>query len=76
MLEEKAEYLIYRPDQLLTPRKAAEYLGMSSGWFANQRYLGRGPRYVKFGLIRYRFCDLLEFVKAHKGTDRAVASRF
>lgn len=65
MSDKIVSYLTYPPDKLLTTAEAAEYLGMSTGWLNNQRYLGRGPRYVKMGHVRYSFIDLVEFVKAH-----------
>ena len=49
---------------LLTEGDAAKYIGMSSKWLSNQRWLGLGPNYLRIGrCIRYRVSELDEFLE-------------
>jgi hypothetical protein len=59
--------------QLLTPKQAAEFLGLSVDTLARWRVLGVGPAFVKFSrakqaLVRYRREDLERFVRDHLQT--------
>ncbi len=47
-------------NSLLTPRQAAEYLGMPESTLAQWRSQRRGPPYIKLELrlVRYRASDL------------------
>jgi excisionase family DNA binding protein len=50
---------------LLTPKQAAELLGLPEGTLAQWRSQRRGPPYVKmeFRLVRYRRSDLEEWIE-------------
>lgn len=52
---------------LLTPRQAAEYLGVPETTLAQWRSQRRGPPYIKLEsrLIRYRRTDLESYVGQH-----------
>ena len=52
---------------LLTPREAAEYLGVPETTLAQWRSQRRGPPYVKLELrlVRYRRSDLEDYVGQH-----------
>lgn len=52
---------------LLTPRQAAEFLGLSEKTLANARVAGTSPPYARvFGRIRYVSTDLVAYVLAHR----------
>lgn len=55
-------------EQLLTPREAADYLGVTEGALAQWRYLGRGPRSTKLHsrAVRYAASDLEEWVESRR----------
>ncbi len=58
---------------LLTPKQAAEFLGVSVDTLARWRVLGVGPAFVKFSrakqaLVRYRREDLDGFIREHRHT--------
>lgn len=58
---------------LLTPKEAAEFLGIPSGTLAQWRSQRRGPPYIKLEerLVRYRCSDLEEYLSGHLvDTDR------
>jgi len=52
---------------LLTPKQAAEFLGVPSGTLAQWRSERRGPPYIKLEdrLVRYRRSDLEEYLAGH-----------
>jgi predicted DNA-binding transcriptional regulator AlpA len=52
---------------LLTPRKAAEYLGVPESTLAQWRSQRRGPPYIKLEmrLVRYRSSDLEVYLGQH-----------
>jgi predicted DNA-binding transcriptional regulator AlpA len=51
-------------DFLLTQKDAARILGLSVRTLERHRLAGTGPRYARLGhLIRYRECDLAEWVR-------------
>jgi hypothetical protein len=63
-------------DELMTPEQLAEFLQVSTGTLANDRYLGKGPRFIKLGkLVRYRRADVLAHLdeNAYTRTDIRVA---
>lgn len=63
-------------DELLTPEQLAEYLQVSTAALANDRYLGKGPRFIKLGgKVRYRRSDVLAHLdeNVHTRTDMRVA---
>jgi hypothetical protein len=50
--------------RLLSEGEAAEFIGMSSKWLSNQRWLGLGPSYLRIGrCIRYRVSELDAFLE-------------
>jgi excisionase family DNA binding protein len=52
---------------LLTPKEAAEFLGIPLGTLAQWRSQRRGPPYIKLEerLVRYRHSDLEEYLSGH-----------
>jgi hypothetical protein len=51
-------------DFLLTQKDAARILGLSVRTLERHRLAGTGPHYARLGhLIRYRECDLAEWVR-------------
>lgn len=63
-------------DELLTPEQVAEWFQTSTRSLANDRYLGKGPRFIKLGkLVRYRRSDVLAHLdeNVHTRTDTRVA---
>ena len=57
-----------RSKGLLTPREAAEFLGIPEGTLAQWRSQRRGPPYVKLEsrLVRYRLSDLEAYIATHQ----------
>lgn len=54
------------PDTLLTEVAAAKQLKLSIRTLQAWRCRGMGPAFVRVGrAIRYRYCDLLDWVKAN-----------
>jgi hypothetical protein len=56
-------------DEFLTPKQAAEFLGLAVGTLANWRVRGAGPRFFRLGgarggHIRYDRADLMAFARA------------
>jgi predicted DNA-binding transcriptional regulator AlpA len=53
-------------DRLLTPKEAAEYLGVSTLTLKDWRYHGRGPTFIRLShkMIRYRVSALIQFVES------------
>jgi len=48
-------------DILLSPKEAAQRIGMSVSWLAKARKRGDGPRFVKYGRsVKYPLSYLLE----------------
>jgi len=53
----------------LSPKEAAEYLGISISSLNQSRTTGEGPRYAKIGRrVIYDRCDLDAWVEARKRT--------
>ena len=52
---------------LLSPKEAAEFLGIPSGTLAQWRSQRRGPPYIKLEerLVRYRRSDLEGYLSGH-----------
>lgn len=52
---------------LLTPKEAAQFLGIPLGTLAQWRSQRRGPPYIKLEerLVRYRRSDLEEYLSGH-----------
>lgn len=53
-------------EKLLTPKQAADILGLKAQTLANMRHASRGPRYLKLcgnGAIRYTPTDLKMFME-------------
>lgn len=44
--------------RFITPREAAELLGVTVGCLSNWRYVGTGPKYYKVPGIRYKLVDI------------------
>jgi len=51
------------PDGRMNTRNAARYLGVKEKTLAQQRFQGRGPRYVKPGRVFYYKEDLDAWLK-------------
>lgn len=52
-------------NKLMDQKEVAEFLHIAEKTLEHYRWKGMGPRYVKIGkLVRYRKCDVIEFVKA------------
>jgi len=50
---------------ILTPREAANYLGLSTSWLAKLRLTGEGPPFLKLGRqVRYWRADLDAWLSA------------
>lgn len=62
---------------LLTPKEAAEYLGIPEGTLAQWRSQRRGPPYIKLEerLVRYRLSDLEAYLNRHSELDGIAAKR-
>lgn len=46
-------------EKLFTVDEYCEWLGISKGAAAQDRYMGRGPKFIKFGKqVRYRESDV------------------
>ena len=53
-------------ERVLNQKEAAKLLGVSTRTLERHRVTGAGPRYARLGrLVRYRECDLAEFVKCN-----------
>lgn len=64
-------------DELLTPEQVADWFQTSPSTLRNDRYLGRGPKFIKIGRqVRYRRSDVIDFIESntHTRTDIKVAS--
>lgn len=46
---------------VLTDIQAASFLGVTRKTLANWRVSGRGPAFMKYGVVRYRLVDLEAF---------------
>lgn len=54
---------------LATPAEVAEYRRVTVAALAQERYLGRGPAYVKTGrTIRYQWADVLDYLDGARVT--------
>lgn len=62
---------------VLTPRKAAQYLGISEAALRLWRSRGEGPRYFRAGekLVRYRRADLDFWIEARLSKAGASEAR-
>lgn len=58
----------YHPQQLLTPKQAAEILGAAEKTLEGWRTKGGGPHFIKQGtrFIRYRMEDLSDWVESKR----------
>ncbi|MDJ0359710.1 DNA-binding protein [Rhodococcus sp. H29-C3] len=68
----------FNQSPLATPQEAAEFLRTTTKSLNQDRYLGRGPKFVKHGPRRvlYRWDDLRAYVEANtfqRTDDRPVA---
>lgn len=55
-----------RSPHLLDSTELAERWGCSTGWLANMRSAGVGPKFLKLGSnVRYRVPDVLEYENSH-----------
>lgn len=53
-------------DHLVTPKQLAERFGTTTSRLAQDRYMGRGPRFVKLGrTIRYTETDIQAWIDAN-----------
>ncbi|TDO16928.1 helix-turn-helix protein [Mycobacterium sp. BK086] len=53
-------------DELLTPEQVAKYRKMTVASLTQERYLGRGPLFIRDGRkIRYRASDLAAYLDAN-----------
>jgi hypothetical protein len=54
------------PDKLLLPRDVAEFRRTTENALAQERWRGRGPRYVRDGRrVLYRAGDLADYIAAN-----------
>lgn len=54
------------PDQRLTPKEAAEYIGCHHVWLAQLRMQKKGPPFIKFGkFVRYTKRDVDAWLAAN-----------
>jgi predicted DNA-binding transcriptional regulator AlpA len=62
-------------DELLTPRQAAEYLGLAEATLQRQRTDGTGPQFLKLGKrkIAYRPRDLTAWIEGRVAQSTADA---
>lgn len=52
-------------DRLLTPEEYCKWRGISKASAAQERYLGKGPKFIKAGRsVRYRASDLTAWLDA------------
>jgi len=57
-----------REEQFMTEREVAQFLNRSVKTLRNDRSLGRGPKFVKFGrTVRYRLADVLAYANSRTG---------
>lgn len=62
-------------DKLLNQKQAAAILGLSERTLERHRLAGTGPRYARLGrLVRYRECDLIEWVQDSLRTSTSQSS--
>ena len=53
-------------ERMLTPREAADRLGVSESWLAKARGRGDGPPFMKFhGVVRYGDRTLGRWARSH-----------
>lgn len=53
------------PQQLLTPKEAAAFIGRSMSIMAKERCFGGGPKFIKLGQsVRYDLRHLEEYIAA------------
>lgn len=66
MLTAIKERRVVVPDTYLTPVQTGQQLGLTTGALAQMRYLGTGPKFLKFSAraVRYRQHDIDEWVRA------------
>jgi hypothetical protein len=61
-------------EELLPPQRVAEMLHTTVGRLANDRYMRKGPAYVKIGSkVLYRASDIVEYINAHVVTPDSAA---
>ncbi len=58
--------------QLLTTEEAAEFLRMKPRSLATMRCQGKGPPYIKTGIILYELTDLEEWINEKRQTFATV----
>jgi hypothetical protein len=56
----------FNQDPFLSEKEAAVYLDVSLATIRRRRYEGTGPRYIRFGEIRYRRSWLDEFATTNQ----------
>ncbi len=62
------------PDALLLPREVAELRHTTENALAQERWRGRGPRYVRDGRrVLYRAADLADYIAANTITPGSAA---
>ena len=50
----------------LTDREVAKLTGIAFQTLRNWRSCGRGPSYIKYGVVRYEISDVVKFLNEHK----------
>lgn len=57
-------------ERLLTPREAADYLGLTPRFLTERRHRGSSPPVIRLSsrCIRYRLSDLDEWIDTHRCT--------
>ena len=62
-----------RVSEVVKERQAAQLLGRAVQTLRNDRHLRQGPPYIKLGRsIRYRVCDLMDYLDKHRVEPEAV----
>ena len=76
MTRESIEFITPQIEPLLTPEEAANMLGVKAATLQTWRARNRYPlKYVKIGSsVRYRQCDLVEFVNSRLSDCESVTA--
>jgi predicted DNA-binding transcriptional regulator AlpA len=63
--ESTAGQVVLADDSIMSPRAAAQYLGLSESWLAKQRSANQGPTWMRLGRkkIGYRRSALLAWLE-------------
>jgi len=64
------------PDEILTPKQAAEFLKVPARTLESWRYRKTGPAFLKYGrsTARYRLVDLVAFLEKCRQENQGAAA--